>query len=61
MGVEKLPSDWLGKYDLVVGVGVYGGGHIPKGGFDDAHALLKTGGVFVCALRKLYITEGDEN
>ena len=61
MGVDKLPSDWYGKYDLVVGVGVYGGGHIPKEGFDDAHALLKTGGVFIFAIRKPWFTEGDEN
>ena len=51
MGVEALAPAMLGKYDLVMATGVFLEGHIPPSGFDDAHAMMKTGGYFVTSLR----------
>ena len=51
MGVEALAPAMLGKYDLVMATGVFLEGHIPPSGFDDAHAMMKTGGYFVSAIR----------
>lgn len=59
MGVQNLPADMIGQYDLVVGVGVFGGDHIPKEGLDDAHAMLKTGGIFLTCLRKIYMDDSS--
>ena len=50
-----------GKFDLVVGSGVFLDGHIPNAGFDDAHAMLKTGGYFVTSIRQSYYVDGEEH
>ena len=50
--MDHLPADLLGKFDLTVGSGVFLDGHIPAAGFDDAHAMLKTGGHFVTSIRQ---------
>ena len=50
-GVDKLPADKIGTFDCVTATGVWLLGHIPCAGFEDCHALLKTGGHFVTAMR----------
>ena len=54
LGEDHLDQNLKGTYDLVVAVGVFGGGHIPKEGYDDAYAMLKPGGHFVACIRKKY-------
>ena len=58
--MDSLPSDQLAKYDLVMSTGCISKGHIPPQGFEDAHALLKTGGHFVTCIRKLYYEPDSE-
>ena len=41
--------------------GVFLDGHIPYHGFDDAHAMCKTGGYFVTSIRKSYYVNGEEH
>ena len=59
-GVDQLPNEWKGRYDIVVASGVFLEGHIPAAGFDDAHALCKTGGYFITSIRKQYWENGHE-
>ena len=59
-GVDKLAADMLNKYDVVLGSGVFLDGHIPAAGFEDCHAMLKTGGHFVTSIRKMYYVDGHE-
>ena len=54
MGVDRLPTDQLNQYDCVVASGVWLAGHIPAKGCDDCHALLRTGGLFITAMRSQY-------
>ena len=60
-GVENLPKDLLGSYDLVMGSGVFLDGHIPATGFDDAHAMCKPGGYFITSIRRSYYEKGEEH
>ena len=60
-GVNNLPADKLGTYDFTIASGCFLHGHIPPTGFDDAHALLKTGGHFVIGIRSKYLQEGEEH
>ena len=55
-----MDQSLLGKFDVVVAVGVFGGGHIPKSGYDDAHAMLRPGGHFVACIRKKYTDRDNE-
>lgn len=41
--------------------GVFLDGHIPAGGFDDAHALVKPGGYFITSIRSEYFVNGEEH
>ena len=50
-GVDQLPKDLIKKFDCVMASGVFLEGHIPNEGFDDAHAMCKTGGYFVTSIR----------
>ena len=50
-GVDQLPKDLIKKFDCVIASGVFLEGHIPNEGFDDAHAMCKTGGYFVTSIR----------
>ena len=59
-GVETLPSEWLGAYDIVVATGCFLVGHVPCTGFDDAHAMCKVGGYLVSSIRKTYYENGHE-
>ena len=61
MGVDKLPADKVGTFDCVTASGVWLHGHIPSAGIEDCHALLKTGGYFVTAMRSLYWVDGQED
>lgn len=55
-----IPEDLRGRFDCVVGCGVFYEGHIPAEGFVDAYDMLKTGGYFVTSLRKeQYWVKGD--
>ena len=56
-----MPADKLGTYDFTIASGCFLHGHIPPTGFDDAHALLKTGGHFVIGIRSKYLQEGEEH
>ena len=47
-----IPENLRGRFDCVVGAGVFYHGHIPKEGFMDAYDMLKPGGHFVFGLRK---------
>ena len=60
-GVENLPKELLGKYDIVMASGVFLDGHIPDTGFDDAHAMCKPGGYFVTSIRRSYYERGEEH
>lgn len=60
-GVEALPADMVGKQDLVMASGVYLDGHIPASGFDDMHAMCKTGGHFITSMRAIYNVAGEEH
>ena len=51
-GLENIPTDKLGKYDLIMSAGCFTGGHIPSSGFDDAHAMLKTGATLLQAFAR---------
>ena len=54
-------SDFMiGKFDLVMATGVFMDAHLPDIGFDEAHALLKTGGHFITSIRQYYFTDGHE-
>ena len=59
-GVSNLPAEWVGSFDLVMASGVFLEGHIPAAGFEDAHALCKTGGHFITSMRKQYYVDGHE-
>ena len=60
-GVDNLPKEMLGQYDLVMASGVFMDGHIPPSGFDDAHALVKPGGYFITSMRRCYYEPGEEH
>ena len=60
-GVENLPKDLLKKFDLVMASGVFLDGHIPREGFEDAHAMCKKGGYFLTSIRKSYYVNGEEH
>ena len=60
-GVENLPPAMLAKYDIVMATGVFLDGHIPATGFDDAHAMTKSGGYFVTSIRRSYYENGEEH
>ena len=50
-----------GRFDLVVGCGVFYEGHVPAAGFIDAYDMLRVGGHFVTSLRKdQYWVNGNE-
>ena len=57
-GTKNLPAEWKGEFDIVMATGVFTDDCIPCTGFDDAHALLKTGGHFVTCLRQYYLEDG---
>ena len=59
-GIDSLPQEWLGAYDVVVCTGGFLEGHIPSSGFDDAHAMAKVGGHFVTSIRKSYYEDGHK-
>ncbi len=59
-GPDQLPADLKNKYDLVMGTGIFMDGHISAAGFDEAHAMLKTGGHFITAIRSYYYVDGHE-
>ena len=59
-GIDQLPQEWIGAYDLVVGSGVFLEGHIPCTGFDDAIEMTKVGGYFVTSIRHHYWENGHE-
>ena len=59
-GPEHLPAELVGKYDLVMGTGIFMDGHISADGFDEAHAMLKTGGHFITSMRQYYYVDGHE-
>ena len=59
-GVDQLPANWIGSYDIVMASGVFSKGHIPAEGFDDVFAMLKRGGHFVTSFRKSYLDDEDE-
>ena len=59
-GVDELPNDLKNRFDLVMGSGVFLEGHIPCAGFEDAHAMCKTGGYFITSIRKTYWDDNDE-
>ncbi len=40
--------------------GVFMDVHLPSVGFDEAHALLKTGGHFITSIREYYYVDGHE-
>jgi len=50
-GVEKFPSMYKNRFDLVTGTGVFLAKHIPSLAFYDAYAALKVGGIFCFTLR----------
>jgi len=58
-GVDKLPADKVGTFDLVVASGVWIKGHIPCAAMNDCHALLKIGGHFLTAMRSYYWVNGE--
>ena len=60
-GVENLPEYLLEKFDVVMASGVFLDGHIPAAGFDDAHAMTKSGGYFVTSIRRSYYEIGEEH
>ena len=41
--------------------GVWLKGHIPAVGLEDCHALLRTGGLFISAMRSQYWVNGQED
>ena len=55
-----IPEDLQGRFDCVVGSGVFCDGHVPKEGFLDAYDMLKPGGHFVFCLRKKFWVDGGE-
>ena len=59
-GVDQLPADMIGKFDLVMATGVFVDAHLPDIGFDEAHALLKTGGHFITSIRQHYFQDGHQ-
>lgn len=59
-GVDQLPRDFLMRFDVVMGSGIFMDGHIPAAGFDDVHAMCKTGGHFITSMRKVYYQDGHE-
>lgn len=59
-GANELPSEMIGAYDVVMGAGVFLDGHFPSLAFEECHALLRTGGHFVFALRDHYWVDGEE-
>ena len=61
-GLEKFPwNDCKGKYELVVGCGVYYEGHFPKEAFDDHVEATKPGGHILFGVRELYWESGEKN
>ena len=60
LGVDKLPAEKLSTFDCVVAAGVFLIGHIPSAGLEDCHALTKTGGHFVTAMRTKYWVTGEK-
>ena len=56
-GVDKLPEEFRSNFDLATASGIFLAGHVPAGGIDDAHAVVKVGGHFVTAMRKIYWTD----
>lgn len=60
-GVDALPASVVGKYDLVMASGVFVDGHIPSAGFEDAHAMLKSGGHFITSMRRSYYEPGESH
>lgn len=61
LGVDKLPADYVGQFDVVMASGVFMDGHISPGGLDDAHAMCKSHGYFVTAMRAQYYVNGEEH
>ena len=60
-GVNKLPTKWLGQYDVVFASGCFSKGHIQNpAGFNDVWAIMKVGGYFVTAFRTKYLEDDDE-
>ena len=55
-----IPDDLHGRFDCVVGSGVFADGHVPKEGFLDAYDMLKPDGHFVFCLRKKYWVDGGK-
>ena len=54
-----IPDHLQGRFDCVMGTGVYYEGHIPKEGFLDAYDMLKIGGHFCFGIRKYYWVDGE--
>jgi len=50
-GTDHFPADLKNKYDVVTASGVWMPGHMPNEAVEDVHAALKTGGLFVTAMR----------
>ena len=59
-GVDQLPDDLKNRFDLVMASGVFLEGHIPCDGFEDAHAMCKTGAYFITSIRKIYWDDDNE-
>lgn len=55
-----MPSEKLATFDCVVASGVWVVGHIPAIGLEECHALTKTGGYFITAMRTKYWSSGEK-
>ena len=54
-----MPAEKLNQFDCVVSAGCWLVGHIPAAAFEECHALLRTGGLFITAMRSQYWVDGQ--
>ena len=60
-GVSKFPKKYKGRFDLCTASGVFLPNHMPPSAFEDCHAVLKKGGLFVTAVRKALWAPGEKH
>jgi SAM-dependent methyltransferase len=58
-GPENFPEELKESFDVVVASGIWMHGHVSCTGIYDAHQAVKTGGLFVTAMRQMYWVNGD--
>jgi len=60
VGVDPLPENLKGQFDISVATGCFLSNHFTKEAFDTMYETLKVGGLLIFSCRSIYLEESNE-